>query len=83
MHIATGVFLLDRRHQPQLDEMQHGLVADATGHAIHQLGVRDRIEVARQVGIHHFRVAGAQQRMHGLDRVERAALGPVGVLLRR
>ena len=82
MHVAAGVFLLDRSHQPELDEMQHGLVAHATSHTAHQLGLGDRIEIARQISIDHFRIAGVQQTVHGLHRVERTALRTVGVLLR-
>ena len=54
--------------------MQHGLVAHATGDALHQFGVRDRVEVAREIRIHHFRVAGVEQPMHRLHRVQRAAV---------
>jgi site-specific DNA recombinase len=82
MHMSAGTFLLDRRDQPELEEMQYGFVADATGHALHQLGVRDRIKITRQISIHHFRIAGVQQPMHRLHGVERTMLGPIGELLR-
>ena len=38
--------LFDRRVAPEFDQVQDRLVAPATGDALHQLGMRDRIKVA-------------------------------------
>jgi hypothetical protein len=46
MHLPSGILLFDRRIKPPFDQVQDRFVAHATGDALHQLGMRDRIEVA-------------------------------------
>ena len=75
----VAVTLLDRCLEPQLDQPQHVAVDDAPRHRPHQLLMRNRVEVLRQVGIHHLGVAAAEQRVHFLDRVRPAALRPIAV----
>src|SRR5215207_3558760 len=41
--------------------------------------MRNRVEILRQIGIHHFGVAAAEQRVHLLDRVSPAPPRPVAV----
>src|SRR5262249_27656289 len=68
---------LDRRFQPQLDQPEHAPVRDATSHRFHKLVVRDRVEVAGQIGVDHVGVAPAYQPAHFLDCVHRTASGAV------
>jgi hypothetical protein len=60
--------LLDGRFQPRLDEGQNVLVADPASNALQKLAVRDRVEVFRQVRIHHIRVSGPEMAMHAANR---------------
>jgi hypothetical protein len=49
--LATPIVdLLDRRLQPHLDQAQDVPVAHATRHRLHELGVRDLIEVGLSGG---------------------------------
>ena len=73
----VAVTLLDRRLEPQLDQPQHVPVDDAPRHRLHEVAMRNRIEILRQIRIHDFRVAAAEQRVHFLDRVRPAPLRPV------
>ena len=66
--MAFPVTFLGRRHKPQLDQMQQRFVADATGEALHQFRMGNRIKVSAQVGIHDFRIPGVQQPVYLLDR---------------
>src|SRR4051812_1569940 len=80
--LPITVPLLDRCPQPQLDEPQHVPVNDPPGDRLHQLRVRDRVEVFRQISIDHVGVAPADVPVHVLDRVGSApsravALGTV------
>ncbi len=68
------------RRATLLDEPQYGPIADAAGHAFHQLVVGDGVEVAAQVGIDHLAVSSVDQPMHGADGIVGAALRSVGVL---
>jgi hypothetical protein len=56
-------------------------VADAPGHRSDQLGVRDTVEVARQVRVDHLGMPRPEQPVDLPDGVQGAAVGPVGVLL--
>src|SRR3954466_13089553 len=71
--------LFDRRLEPQLDQPQHVPVHDPPGDRLHQLPVRDRVEVARQIGVHHVGIAPADVPVHVLDRVGPAATGPITI----
>ena len=48
----------------------------------HQFGVRDAVEVARQVGVDDLRMPRVDQPVDLPDGVQGAAVWPVGVLLR-
>ena len=71
-----------RRDQPLLDQRQHLPVADPPGHRAHQLRMRNRIEVAGQVRVHHLMMPPAHQPLHFPHRLLRVALRTVGILLR-
>jgi site-specific DNA recombinase len=71
--------LLDRGFEPQLDQPQHVPVDDAARHRPHQLAMRDRVEILRQIGVHHIGEASAQQGVHRLDRVGPAPARPIAV----
>jgi hypothetical protein len=45
--LPVAVPLLDRRLEPHLDEGQHLPIDDAPGHALHQIPVRNVIEILR------------------------------------
>ena len=83
MLLSPLVLLLDRSFQPHLDQMQHRSIDDSTSQTAHQLRVRDGVEVSAQVGIHHLSMSARQQPMDMPHGIQRAALGAVGVLLRR
>src|SRR6266481_6347458 len=70
---------LDRRFQPQLDQPKHCAVRDPASYRLHQLAVRNRIEVLGQVSVHHIGVAPADQPVHFLDRIHRPANGTVAI----
>ena len=78
--------LFDRRAQPHPRALtrsdpgaQHFRVDDPPGHALEELGVRNRVETLRQVGVHDIGVALPDQPVSRLDRVARASFGPVSV----
>ena len=82
MYAAPVVGLFGRGRQPHLDQTQDVLVAYATGHRLHQLGVGDAVEVSAQIRIYNLSMSGVQQSVDGLDGVLRFALGSVAILLR-
>jgi site-specific DNA recombinase len=49
-----------RCRQPHLDQMQHSAIHDAPRHALHQFGVRNRIEVLAQICIHDIGIPIAE-----------------------
>ena len=51
---ALAVILLHRHFQPRLDEPEHPPVADATGEALQELGMRDFAEVVGQIALDHL-----------------------------
>ena len=71
--------LLDRRLQPHLDQAQHLPVHHPAGTRLHQLVVRDGVEVLRQVGVDHVRVSVAQRVMDRPDRILRAPLRSIAI----
>jgi site-specific DNA recombinase len=81
--IPDLVGLGDRRLQPLLDQPQHRAITDTTGHARHQRGVRNRVEVLRQIGVHNLGVSLVNGAGDLANRVERAPLRsiPVGRLV--
>ena len=80
---SSIVPLFDGRFQPHLDQMQHMAVHHAAGHRLQQIGVRDRLEILRQIGIHHIGVAVAQGAMDLLDGPSSAAARSVAVGFRQ
>ena len=76
------VDLLDRHHQPLLEQGQQVPIADPTSHRAHQLGVRNRVEEPREIGINHLGMPRVHQLVHMTDRVMGTATGSVRVLLR-
>src|SRR5438128_2572781 len=76
---TTPTRLLDRRLQPHLDQPKHMPIDDAARHRFEKLGVWNAVEVLRQIGIDHIRVAPAQQPVHFLDRVRPTAAGPIAI----
>ena len=79
--LAVGFF--DGHLQPLLDEPQYSPVADAAGHALHQLVVRDGIVVAAQVSLDHLAVSPIDQTVNRSDGVMGTAPRSVGVLFVR
>src|ERR1700737_2949743 len=60
----------------------HSLISRSTAPSairLHQLAVRNRIEVLGQVSVHHIGVAPADQPVHFLDRIHRPANGTVAI----
>jgi site-specific DNA recombinase len=78
---ATLIDLFYRRFQPGLDEPQQTPVADATSHRFHEFGVRDAVEVAAQVRVHHLRMPRFQKHQDLLHSIQGVLLRSVGVLL--
>src|SRR5437867_4129369 len=54
-------------------------VDDPRGNRTQELVVRDRIEILRQVGVHHVGEPLAQQSVHRLDRIDAAAARSVTI----
>src|SRR5579871_1119703 len=54
-------------------------VDDAAGHRLQEVRVRDRVEVFRQIGVHHVGVTLADQPVYFLDGPNPAATGPVAL----
>jgi hypothetical protein len=71
--------LLDRSLEPHLDKTQDVPIDDAPSHTLHQLGMRNGVEVLGQIGIHHIGVALAEQFVHRLDRVGRRPTRSIAV----
>jgi len=59
--VASIIPLLHRHLQPALDQGQHVAVTDAACNRLHQRGVRNRIEVLAQIGIHDIGIPIAQR----------------------
>ena len=76
---AFPVILLYRRFQPCLDETQKTSIADATGDALHEFGMRNLAKIVREIGIHDFPMPLRQQLMGAVDRILRTASRPVVV----
>jgi hypothetical protein len=54
-------------------------ITDAAGHARHQRGVRNRVEVLRQIGVHNLGVSLVNGAGDLANRVERAPLRSIPV----
>ena len=68
--------------QPTRQKFQQATVADALLDPFFQPGVRNVVEVALQIGIHHMGVAFAQQRIDFPQRVLAASTGPKSIARR-
>src|SRR5664280_2360936 len=62
--------------------MQHVLIDDSPSHALHKLGMWNRVEVFRQIRVNDVRIALMQQFIHLLDRILRTPLRPVAESIR-
>jgi hypothetical protein len=58
--LPVVIALLDRRFEPQLDQLQHLSIDDPPCHRPHQVLMRNRVEILRQIGVHHIGVAAAE-----------------------
>lgn len=76
---AVVIAPFDRRLQPHLDQMQHRPVRYPTRNRTHQLRMRDRVEVLRQVGIDHLDETCLQTFVYGPDSLLSASPGTVTV----
>jgi len=63
-------------------QAQNALVYDAPRYRFHQFGMRNRIEVPCQIGIHHISVAAGYKPVHSAHGISRTPVWPVGVLFR-
>src|ERR1700736_6135540 len=57
-------------------------VADPPSHALDQFVMRNAVEVSAQVRVDYFRIPAIQPALHLSQRLVRAVIGSVGVLLR-
>jgi site-specific DNA recombinase len=80
--ISTLIGFLNRSFQPHLDQMQHRSVDDPSSHRSHKLGVWNTIEVAAEIRIYNLPMASVDQLMDMSHCVQRAAVCPIGILLR-
>ena len=62
--------------QKSLHQGQHPPVADPLPDPLHELGPRNRVEVALPVGFHHMPMSRSEQQVHLPQRVFAAASGP-------
>lgn len=74
--------LYDILCQPSVKQSQHPSVTDVFGYPFQQGGVRDAVEVALQVGVHHVGGAGLQIVSHFAQGILAAAFGPEAVAAR-
>lgn len=82
MFVSVLVGFFHRSLQPHLDQMQHGSVHHPTGNRLKKLGMRNTIEVTAEVCVNNFLMASIDQLVDTFDRVQRAAVSPIGVLFR-
>ena len=80
---SLAVVLIDRRHQPRLDQAQDVSINNPTRHALQQFRMRNAVKVAAQIRVYHLRVASIQQAVDRSNCVMCPPIGSVGVLLRR
>ena len=80
--VSPLIGLFYRRLQPLLDQVQHRLVADTSGHRFHQFAMRDRIKVPAQVRIDYLGMPRVQQRVYLPNGIVGALPRPVRILLR-
>ena len=63
--------------------MQQAPVHDPARDRSHELGVRDRVEVAAEIGVDDFPVSGVDEAVHLPDGIECPRGGAIGVLFGR
>ena len=73
---STGHF------QPRLDQSEHPPVTDASGQALHQLGMGNLAEVVGQIAVNNLVVPRIHEAVDAFHRVVGAPSRSVGVLLR-
>src|SRR5271170_3550158 len=69
-------FRYDVLFQPALDQVEKAAIADPRPQPLHQLVVRDRVEVALQIGVHHETMARFDQPVDLPQRILAAASRP-------
>ena len=82
MFVATLVGFFDRGLQPHLDQMQHGSIDDPASHRLQKLGVRNTVKVTDEISIDDLSMSRFDQLVNVLYCVQRAAVYPIGILLR-
>src|SRR5450631_3146611 len=82
MRVSMLVRFLDRSFQPHLDQMQHRSIDDPASHRPHKLGVWNTIKVAAEIRINDLPMSRVDQLVDVLYCVQRAAVRPIGILLR-
>jgi len=76
---SVCVVLLDWRLEPHLDEAQDVAIHNTSGHRLEEVRVRNRIEVARQIGVYDIGVAPDDMPVHFLDCVDSPTSGAIAV----
>ena len=82
MRVSTLVRFLDRGFQPHLEQMQHRSIDDPASHRLQKLGVRNTVKVTAEISINDLSMSGIDQLVNVLYCVQRAAVRPIGILLR-
>src|SRR5215831_1556112 len=82
MFASPLIDFLNRHLEPLLEHVEQMPIADATSQRLHQFAVRDAVEVAAQVCVHHFRMPRVHQGMDRFDGIQCTAVRSVRVLLR-
>src|SRR5277367_6778256 len=72
----SRAFRYDVLFQPALDQLEKAAIADPRPQPLHQPVVRDRVEVALQIGVHHEAVARFDQPVDLPQRILAAAPRP-------
>jgi len=57
MPVSTIILFHHGRRQPHLDQMEHTAVRDTAGYALHQFGVRNRVEVLTQICVQNIGIS--------------------------
>jgi hypothetical protein len=62
--LALRAFFLDGRLQHRLNQMQQRSIADTPRYGSEKIRMRNRVEVPRELRVHHVGVTGLQRLMH-------------------
>jgi hypothetical protein len=82
MLIPFLVCLFYRSFQPHLDQMEHRSFDNPSSDRLEKVGMRNRIKVAAEISVNDLAMAGVEQLVDILHGIQRAAVWPIGVLLR-